>query len=209
MRIIGLTGGIACGKSNVSDALRELGARIVDGDRLSRALTAPGGEALPAIRARFGEGVFCAPDVLDRRALAELIFSDDAEREALDGIMQPLIRRMIGEEIARAEREGAALCVLDMPLLYEQGLDGLCARVWCVTLPEEEQIARLMARDGLTQAQAEARLRSQMPAAEKARRAEVRIDTSGTIEETRALIPELYREELATEGGDGRGAAAP
>lgn len=197
MRIIGLTGGIACGKSNVSDALRSLGAAIVDGDVLSRELTAPGGAALPGIRRRFGGDVFTPGGELNRRALAGVIFADPAARAALDELMQPLLHALILSRIEDARRAGYALCVLDMPLLYEAGLDSLCSRVWCVWIPRETQLERLMARDGLTLAQAEARLASQLPADEKAARADVVIDTGGSIEYTKAMIPDLYAQEIA------------
>ena len=91
MLVLGLTGGIACGKSNVSSALRELGAEIIDGDVLSRELTAPGGEALPGIRAAFGPGVFHPDGTLDRRALGAAIFGDAEKRARLDALMQPRI----------------------------------------------------------------------------------------------------------------------
>ena len=174
MRIIGLTGGIACGKSTISLTLKSLGATIIDGDQLSRALTQPGGLALPAIRAEFGSEVFHSDGTLDRRALGSLIFASDERRHALDDLMQPLLREMIEREILHAKEGGAKICVLDMPLLYEAGLDGLCS------------------------------LRSQMDTAEKARRANVVIPTDGTIEETAALIPPLYAAELAKEGSHGK-----
>ena len=137
MRIIGLTGSIACGKSTISLTLKSLGALIIDGDQLSRALTQPGGLALPAIRAEFGSEVFHADGTLDRRALGSLIFASDERRHALDDLMQPLLREMIEREILRAKEGGAKICVLDMPLLYEAGLDGLCHTVWCASLPRE------------------------------------------------------------------------
>jgi len=196
MRIIGLTGGIACGKSNVSAALSALGAVIVDGDLLSRELTAPGGRALPDIRAAFGDGVFHPDGTLNRRGLGAVIFGDDDKRAMLDNIMQPLLRALIAQRIDQARQQGAALCVLDMPLLYEAGLDALCDRVWCVYIPQETQLERLMARDGFTREEALARLRSQMPAAEKAAKAHVVIDTGGSIEYTKAMIPELYAREI-------------
>jgi len=191
MRIIGLTGGIACGKSTISLTLKSLGATIIDGDQLSRALTQPGGLALPAIRAEFGSEVFHADGTLDRRALGSLIFASNERRHALDDLMQPLLREMIEREILRAKEGGAKICVLDMPLLYEAELDGLCNTVWCASLPRETQLARLMARDGFTREEAENRLRSQMDTAERRRRANVVIPTDGTIEETAALIPPL------------------
>ncbi|MCH5286406.1 MAG: dephospho-CoA kinase [Christensenellaceae bacterium] len=196
MRVIGLTGGIACGKSTISAALREMGAVIIDGDVLSRELTVPGGPALPAIREQFGDGVFLPDGVLDRRALGAVVFGSDQARECLDGIMQPMLRRMILEGIENARASGAALCVLDMPLLYEAGLDVLCDRVWCAWIPRETQIARLMARDGFTCDEAEARLRSQLPAEQKAARADVVIDTSGAIQYTMDRLPTLFQEEL-------------
>lgn len=197
MRTIGLTGSIACGKSNVSAVLRELGAAVVDGDLLSRELTAPGGPALPAIREAFGGGVFHADGTLNRRALGDVVFASNAARKRLDGLMQPLLRSLILRRMEEARAGGAKICVLDMPLLFEAGLDVLCDTVWCVHLPREEQLRRLMARDGLTLSQAEARLRSQLSSDEKAARAQVVIDTSGSIDDTRAMIPALYARELA------------
>ena len=197
MRTIGLTGSIACGKSNVSAALRDLGAAVVDGDLLSRELTAPGGKALPAIRRAFGGGVFHGDGTLNRRALGDMVFASGEARTRLDSLMQPLLRSLILRRMEEARAGGAKICVLDMPLLYEAGLDALCDTVWCVHLPRDEQIRRLMARDGLTLPQAEARLRSQLSSDEKAARARVVIDTSGSIDETRAMIPALYARELA------------
>ena len=107
-----------------------------------------------------------------------------------------MLRKLILRRMGEARERGAALCVLDMPLLYEAGLDALCQRVWCVYIPRETQLERLMARDGFTREEAEARLRSQLPALEKARRAQVVIDTSGSIGYTKAMIPPLYAQEL-------------
>ena len=197
MRTVGLTGSIACGKSNVSAVLRELGAAVVDGDLLSRELTAPGGPALPAIREAFGGGVFLSDGTLNRRALGDVVFASGAARKRLDGLMQPLLRSLILRRMEEARAGGAKICVLDMPLLFEAGLDALCDTVWCVHLPREEQLRRLMARDRLTLSQAESRLRSQLSSDEKAARAQVVIDTSGSIDDTRAMIPALYARELA------------
>ena len=196
MQIIGLTGGIACGKSTISLTLRELGAVIIDGDVLSRELTQPGGRALPAIRSAFGDGVFSADGALDRRALGSVVFSSDEARAVLDDIMQPMLLEMIVEGIEAARESGAAACILDMPLLYEKDLDRLCDRVWCAWIPRETQLERLMARDGFTREQAEMRLASQMDPDEKASRADVVIDTSGTIQYTKSRVLELYAREV-------------
>ena len=197
MLILGLTGGIACGKSNISATLAGLGAVIVDGDLLSRELTAPGGAALPAIREVFGDDVFQPDGTLNRSALGSVVFGDDQARAALDDIMQPMLREMVLQRIEEARASGADVCVLDMPLLYEKDLDGFCDRVWCASLPRETQLERLMARDGFSLEEAEARLRSQLPTAEKARRADVVIDTSGTIQYTKEWVRTLYAREVS------------
>ena len=203
MRIIGLTGGIACGKSTVSGTLREMGVPVADGDELARRLTAPGGAALPAIREAFGDGVFYADGTLNRKALGSLVFSDKEALAVLDRLMEPHLRSIIREELDAFALTGAPLCVMDMPLLYERGLDAWCQRVWCVTVPREVQIARLKERDGLNREEARARIDSQMPTGEKAARADVVINTDRPIEETRLDVLRLWQEEvrLAVEEG--------
>ena len=200
MLVLGLTGGIACGKSTISITLKELGAVIVDGDVLARELTAPGGPALPDLRRAFGDEVFSPDGTLNRRALGAVVFADDKARDTLDGIMQPLLLTMILRDIEEARLSGAAVCVLDMPLLYEKNIDRLCDRVWCAYIPRETQLERLMQRDGYTLEEAEARLRSQLPAAEKAARADVIIDTSGTIQYTKEYVISLYAKEVGAAG---------
>lgn len=197
MRTIGLTGSIACGKSNVSATLAELGAHVIDGDLLSREVTAPGGMALPALREAFGDGIFHPDGTLDRRALGSLVFGNEEALTRLNGIIHPMVIALTRQRIEAARLSGADLCVLDMPLLYETGMESLCDRVWCVWLPQETQLQRLMDRDGFTREDAEARLRSQLSADEKAARADVVIDTSGSIEYTKSMIPALYAQELA------------
>lgn len=201
MKVLGLTGGIACGKSNISQTLRELGAAIVDGDVLSRELTAPGGAALADIRAAFGESVFHSGGTLNRRALGSIVFRDDKARETLDAIMQPLLLTLILRDIEDARSTGAPVCVLDMPLLYEKDIDRLCERVWCAYVPREIQLSRLMERDGFTLAEAEDRLRSQLPAEEKAARADVVIDTSGPMDYTKEYVISLYAKEVGSSAG--------
>lgn len=197
MRIIGLTGSIACGKSTVAAALKEMGAAVIDGDQLSRQVTAENGCALPAIRQAFGDEVFHPDGALNRRALGAVIFGDDAAREKLNAIIHPLVIDLTRQHIRQAQLAGAEVCVLDVPLLYETGMDALCHRVWCVWLPREVQLQRLMARDGFTLTEAQARLRSQLSADEKAARAEIVIDTSGSMDYTKSKLPALFAQELA------------
>ncbi len=201
MLVLGLTGGIACGKSTISLTLAELGAVIVDGDVLSRELTVENGAALPEIRRAFGDGVFHPDGTLDRRALGAVVFANDAARDNLDSIMQPLLLTLILRGIEDARLCGAQVCVLDMPLLYEKELDRLCDRVWCAYIPRPTQIERLMERDGFTLEEAESRLRSQLPAEEKAARADVVIDTSGPMDYTKECVISLYAKEVGTSAG--------
>ena len=196
MLVLGLTGGIACGKSSISLTLKELGAVIVDGDVLSRELTAENGPSLADIRQAFGDDVFHADGSLNRRALGSVVFADDKARATLDGIMQPLLLTLILRDMEDARNSGAAVCVLDMPLLYEKDIDSLCDRIWCAYVPRETQLERLMQRDGFTREEAEDRLRSQLPAEEKAARADVVIDTSGPMDYTKAYVISLYAQEV-------------
>ncbi len=186
---IGLTGSIACGKSQVSDYLRALGHAVVDADAISRALTAPGGAALPALRAAFGDAVFDG-EALDRRALADIVFADADRRSRLNAILHPMIIAQIERELAEHDRPGA-LVFGDVPLLYECGMAHMFDRIWVVSAPREVQIARLHARDGLTRAQAERRIDAQMPLDRKCALADAVIRSDGPIERTRAQVRAL------------------
>ena len=197
MRILGLTGGIACGKSTIAEALRSLGAAIVDGDAISRGLTAPDGEALPGIRRLFGDGVFREDGTLNRGALGAIVFGDEKAMAEYNAMIQPMIMRKIDEAVEAARAAGSEVCVMDMPLLYEVGLDRRCDRVWCAYVPEEVQVRRLLERDGLGREAALQRIRSQLPTEEKAARADVVIDTDRPMEETAAMVRELYDRERA------------
>ena len=127
------------------------------------------------------------------------MFSDEAERRRLNGIMQPLILAEIARETEAARTAGAAACVLDMPLLFEEGLDRLCDDTWCVWLPREIQLRRLTERDGFTAAEAEARIDSQLPTDEKAARADRVLDNSGSCGELMRLTDLAF--DAALKGG--------
>lgn len=197
MRIIGLTGSIACGKTTVSSELVRLGFPVIDGDAISHELTGPGGGAVRQIASVFGSRYLLPDGSLDRKAMGSLVFSDSAARSRLDALMNPLIKEETLRRIEHAKASGARLCFLDMPLLFEKGYDLLCDSTWCVWVPEEIQLRRLTARDGLTTDEALARMRAVLSADEKANRASVIIDNSGTPEETLALLPELLDRELS------------
>lgn len=188
--VVGLTGGIACGKSHVSRELRALGVPVMDADAISHGLTGPEGAALPAIRQAFGDGVFDG-ETLNRKALGALVFSDDEKRGQLEGILHPLILRTMLEETAASQ---APIVAWDVPLLYETGLDRQCDEVWCVYITLDEQLKRVMRRDHLSQQDAQARIDSQMPMEEKKARARHRISTMGARAETRRHVRGLLRD---------------
>lgn len=188
LRIIGLTGGIASGKSTVSAYLRTLGATVVDADVLAREAVAPGSAGLAAIVAEFGDSVLLSDGALDRRRLGEIVFADAEARAKLNAIVHPYVRRRMQEEIAAAEAAGKAAIVLDVPLLFEGGLDQMCDEVWVVLAEAEQQLARLQARDGLDEAAARARIAAQWPLVEKAARATVVIDNRGSRSATETQV---------------------
>lgn len=197
MRVIGLTGGIASGKSSVSAWLqRQPGCVVVDADQLSRALTAPGGKALPSIRKSFGDSFFLPDGSLDRRRLGRHVFSNPGALALLDQIMAPFLEQMTEEALSRARDSGAVLCFLDYPLLFEKGYARFCDAVWCVYLPHPLQVQRLMQRDHLSLPEAESRIRCQMSSEEKAAKSDVVIDNSGSPEQTQAFLPSLLSAEM-------------
>ena len=194
--ILGITGGVGSGKSEAARYLSTLGAVHVDADAISHALTAPGGEALPAIREAFGDRVFRADGALDRRALGEMVFQDVAARRALEAIIHPRVQHRALSMVDQAGAEGAEVVLLDVPLLFETGLDRLADETVCVSAPLPVQLKRLMTRNGLTEEQAMARIQSQMPLSDKEKLADRTISTDRPLEELRTLMGRLYRQWL-------------
>lgn len=202
--VIGLTGGIGCGKTEAAKHLESLGAARLDADGISRALTAaPGSEgsphcgaALPRIRETFGEGVFRPDGTLDRAALAARVFSDAADRRKLEGILHPMVQRAMLDGMDAAARSGARAVILDVPLLFETGMDALCDETWALYAGRETQIARLAARDRMSREDAEARIDSQLSTQERVERATHAISTEQPIEKTRAELTQLYQAAL-------------
>lgn len=194
MKVIGLTGGIACGKTTLADMLRRLGAVIIDADELSRSLTADGGEALPYIRQAFGDEVFQPSGSLDRQKLGAVVFGNTAARETLNGILHPMVYRRMEEEMQKCRDLGVKVVVLDVPLLFETHGETLADLTLCAVAPEEVQISRLKSRNGLSRDEALSRIRSQMPNDEKARRSDIVIDTDRPLMELEEMIQTLYQE---------------
>lgn len=189
--VIGLTGGIACGKTNLTDALRSIGVPVVDADEVSRAVTARGGTALPAIRKAFGDEVFSG-DELNRPALSAIVFADDEKRALLNAITHPIIL----SECKRMLDAIPGPTIYSVPLLFECGLEKECDEVWCAYIPQKEQIRRLRERDGITHKKALEKIRTQMPTLQKARLSHRVIRTDGSREESAALVIALWQETM-------------
>lgn len=200
-RLVGLTGGIATGKSTAAAFFAEAGARVIDADQLARRVVEPGRPALAAIVTAFGPAVLRPDGALDRDALAARVFGDDGARCRLNAIVHPRVAEEADREIAQIRSEEPnAVIVYDVPLLYECGLEGRFDAVVVVYVPREEQRARLMRRDGLSAQAAQGRLESQMSIEEKVRRADVVLDNRGSAEDLRgqvASLMERWREDGA------------
>ena len=185
--MIGLTGGIASGKSTVSARLKELGAEVFDADLISREVIASP-EVLEKIRAAFGDGVFGGGGNISRKALADAVFASDENAKTLDDIMHPAIAAELRRRALAAEENGCPLVFVDAALLIESGFYKLCDEVWLVTASYETRVKRIMERDGLTREEAAARIARQMPEEEKRRYANTVIVNDGEISELIARV---------------------
>jgi dephospho-CoA kinase len=181
---VALTGGIATGKSYVRARVAAHGVPTVDADAVVHALFSAGTEVTAEVARRFGPGVLLEDGRVDRRALGALVFKDVSARRDLEAIVHPRVYERIAEWAASQERAGARWVLADIPLLFETGREREFDRVVVVACPPEEQVRRIMRRDGLSEAVALARLAAQWPIAEKVRRATDVVDTSGAFEET-------------------------
>jgi dephospho-CoA kinase len=190
MRRVALTGGIATGKSSVLRRLAAHGIPTIDADRLAHDALAPGTPGAARVAARFGPGVAGADGQIDRAALARLVFGDAAARVDLEAIVHPAVYDGIAAWFAELP-PSATVGVADIPLLFETGRDRDFDEVVVTACSPEEQVRRLRARDGLSEAEARARLAAQWPLAEKVARAGTVLDTSGTHEATDAQVDAL------------------
>lgn len=196
-RVIGLTGGIASGKSTVSAMLRELGAHVIDADQVARDVVAPGTPALAEIQARFGPAVLHEDGALDRKKLGAIVFADPDARRALERITHPRIAAATQQEIARLAAAGVDPVIYDAALIVENRLYTWMQGLIVVSVPPEVQVARLMIRDDIDEAAAQARIAAQLPLAEKVAVATHVIDNSGTRADTEAQVRALW-ERLQT-----------
>jgi len=192
---IGLTGGVASGKSTVASALRAHGAAIVDADAVAREVVRPGGPAYQGIVDAFGPSVVGPDGALDRKALGARIFADEAARRRLNALTHPHIRRHMTDEAARLAASGPPVIVFDIPLLLDttDGRDLALDGIVVVYADPETRVRRMITRDGLSDEEARRRLAAQVRLEDKVPRADWVIDNSRTPEETRAQVDGLWR----------------
>lgn len=188
MYIIGLTGGIASGKSTVSTMLEELGAYIIDTDKIAHAVVMPKQPALLDIIDHFGLRVILPDGSLNRELLGDIIFKNPEERSCLEKIVHPYIEKQVNESIGQAEKLGHTVVVIDVPLLFEAGWQHRVDEIWVVYVDIKIQVSRLIARNQLTYEQAMERINSQLNIEEKAKRSHVVIDNALNRENTREQV---------------------
>jgi dephospho-CoA kinase len=194
MKLIGLTGGIASGKSTAAKQLEALGALVVDADQIARDVVMPQSTALNHIVQAFGNGILGEKGDLDRQALGRLVFSDPQARRRLEGLLHPMIQAVMMERIEQFRQTGASAVVLMVPLLFEKGMETLMDEIWVVVLDPETQMRRLMGRDSLTREEAADRIAAQMPLKEKALKADVVIDNNGSLDDICQSVSRAWRE---------------
>lgn len=197
MRIIGLTGGIASGKSTVARMMEKLGAAVIDADQLARDAVMPGMPAHAGIVAAFGPSVLNPDRTIDRAALGALVFVDSAARRRLEEITHPAIGRLATERLEGLRQKGIAVAVYMAPLLIEAGVTDRVDEIWVVYLDMETQLARLMQRDKIGREEALRKIASQMPMDEKRRYGKVVIDNSGPVEDTERQLRAAWDREIA------------
>ena len=199
-KLIGLTGGIATGKSTVSTLLRLSGYPVIDADQLVRQLQTAHSKGLERLTAVFGSGILNADQTLNRQALGSLVFSDQTKLAKLNMVMQPLIRDEIWRQVKNYQKQQIPYVILDAPLLFEENYADECDLVVVVATDHQIQVQRLMKRNGYSQAEAEQRIDSQMTLAEKKRLADIVIDNNGSKEELKrqvaGLIDQMHNNRL-------------
>ena len=185
---IGLTGGIASGKSTVGAMLRQMGAVVIDTDLIAHEVTAPGSGAVMEMSRRYGSDIVKDDGSLRRDVVGKIVFSDPVEKKWLEALLHPLIRAEAEKQAQAAFEAGQRVVVLDVPLLFESGWNGKVDEIWTVYTPQAIQEVRLQRRDGYTDSEIADRLASQWPIDEKAKRADVVIDNTGLPESTRRQV---------------------
>ena len=189
--VIGLTGGIASGKSTISSILKAVGWPVIDADLIARQIVMPGSKGLEQIVNRFGPQMLNSDGTLDREKLGKTVFDDPKKLSDLDKIEHPLIQEAIDSQLDEFKKQHLPVVVLDVPLLFETGMDEECDLTVLAVVDQATQLKRLMKRDQISKMDAVKKISSQMSLKEKMQRADVIIDNNGTLEQTRSQVAEL------------------
>ena len=197
MKVVGLAGGIGTGKSAVARMLGELGAVVLEADKIGHEVYLPYTDGWQDVVATFGEDVLLPNGEVDRRKLGGKVFGNPQAMEKLNAITHPRIRERLKEGIEEAGRAGAQVVVLDAAILIEAGWTGLCDEVWVATAPEARVVQRIQARNNLSEEQIRARMASQMSTEERVKHAHVIVENDGDLEELRSKVAALWKEHLA------------
>lgn len=192
MKVMGLTGGIATGKTTAASMLRQLGARIVDADELAREIVQPGKEAWREIVEAFGQDILREDGTIDREKLRRIVFQDEKKRQRLEAITHPRIRSLATQRLQKLVAEGAEIVVYVAPLLFENRVHLWLRPVILVACDLATQKERLRKRDGLSEEEIQRHLNAQMPLDEKRRLADIVIDNSGTLEDLQKRVKEVW-----------------
>lgn len=188
MKVIVLTGSIATGKSTVAEHLQFRGYEVIDLDAISREVVAPGHPGLRKLVNEFGQQILSPIGTLNRSALAEIIFSNDQAKTRVNDILHPMIYKEAQKQVDKLRKRDKEVIFVDIPLYYESNHNFECDQVWVVYIPETLQVERLMKRNSYSEAEAMARINSQISIEKKNNWADVAIDNSGTIKELRANV---------------------
>src|SRR5699024_1985880 len=190
---LGLTGGIATGKTTNSNYLKSSNIPVLDADEYARKVVEPGTPGLDEITNTFGEQVLRADGSLNRKLLGQIVFNDSSARQTLNDITHPRIQQMMADELHRLAEQQIPLVILDIPLLLENKNVAGADAVMVVTIPESLQLTRLMQRNNLTEKEAQSRISAQMPLVEKEKLADFVIDNSGTISSTQKQVEKVIQ----------------
>ena len=201
MIVIGLTGGIGTGKSEVARILEELGAVIIDADQVGHEAYTPHSATWSEVVAAFGPDILGDNQEIDRRKLGSIVFSDPAQLERLNGIMHPQMARMVSEKVENFRTSGKRVVVVEAAVLFEAGWDRLVDEGWSSSAPEDTVVARLMSRNGMAEQEARNRINSQMSASERARRSQAIVDNSGDIDHLESVVRNLWHTRVEEKVG--------